>query len=88
MREYSLFQKLFAANPDAVVFADMPAAFIGLGHAAENTIVAVYSKRRILAELRNRGLCADDLAEYYLAQFANFRAGPHAPVILDDVDLT
>jgi hypothetical protein len=86
MGALSLFQKLFAANPDAVVLADMPAAFIGLGRSAENTVIAVYSKRKILAELRQRGLSGDDMDEYYLAQFANFRAGPHAPVILDDTE--
>jgi len=86
MTTAKLTQKLFTANPDAITFSELAGALIGLGHSAENTTVAVYSKQKILQELRARNMSAADIEEYYSAQFSGFRGGKHGPVILDDTD--
>lgn len=86
MTAVELTQKLFTANPDAVTFSELADALIGLGHSAENTIVAVYSKQKILHELRSRGMAPCDIDEYYRVQFSGFRGGRNSPVILDDTD--
>lgn len=59
-------------------------ALIGLCYISDFAPVALYSKQKIYAALKLRGLDADDIQDYYLGKFVSVRAGEFTPVIFDD----
>lgn len=80
-----VLEQLADLNPDAALLDNMEEALIGFGRAGHHDPVAVYSRAKILAKLRNDGLSPEDAEEYYVGRFVGLWAGEHTPVILDDV---
>jgi hypothetical protein len=67
------------------LFADWAdEALLGLCCVSDFSPVALYSRQKIYDALRNRGMCQDDVEEYY-ASLKNLRAGEFTPVIFDDL---
>lgn len=78
--------KLLRLNPEAVLFDDWAdSAFLGLCYRSDFLPVALYSKSKIYAVLTARGMADEELRDYYMSRFVNFRAGEFTPVIFDDL---
>lgn len=71
-------------NPDAILFAGFEAALTNIGYIAHNPPIAVYSKTKLLEELRKKNFTDEDAGEYVAKHFGNICAGQHTPVIIDD----
>lgn len=79
-----IFDELMDENPDAVVFDNMNAALVGYGRVGHNDPVAVYSKKKMFAELHAAGFSTEDALEYF-DKFVNTWAAENTPVILEDL---
>lgn len=82
----ALIKRLYALNPDAVLFDDMDCAVIGIAYVGTFGPVAVYSKKKIYDKLTQNGLSAEDTEEYYQGKFVGMWAGEHTPCVYDDLD--
>lgn len=79
-------KKLLNRNPDAVLFADWAdSALIGLCCVADFFPVALYSKQKLYELLGSRGMCRNDVEEYYVNTLVSLRAGEFTPVVFDDL---
>ena len=79
-----VINQLSDLNPDAILFDNMENALVGVGYTGNNDPVAVYSKNKLFTQLFAAGMSLEDAEEYYVGRFLSDRAGPNAPVILDD----
>lgn len=79
-----IIDQLRDENPDAVLFDNMETAVLGYGRAGHTGPVAVYSKMKMYAKLKQDGFSNED-AEEYFNKFVGVWAGEHTPVILEDL---
>lgn len=79
--------KLQSLNHEAVLFDDWAdCALIGICSISTFAPVALYSKQKIYAALKERKIDKDDMEDYYASRFANIRAGEFTPIIFDDLE--
>lgn len=85
MKPQRVLDQLSDLNPDAILFANMDAALIGLGYIGNNDPVAVYSYGLLYHQLLVSGFTEEEALAYYQNNFTGAAADKNMPVIVDDL---
>jgi len=74
---------------DVKVMDGLDSALVGLAQVFTNAPVAVYSYRRIIAELVRKGMTREEADEYFRFNIQGSYVGNSTPAILyDDIDMS